>query len=83
MKFNCDRLSDWIEQKLREHRNAKAMRERLKRDADAIWHDHFVFYKKLEHGDCRVFETIQRRGWCPRMGTRYYWQYRAKRISHK
>jgi hypothetical protein len=51
MKFNCDRYRDYRRAK------EKARIQRL-----INWHPWFAWYpKKLEHGDCRWLETIERR----------------------
>lgn len=69
MKLNCDRFSDWLKERRKRRQLAKL--ERISQMEQ--WHDHFVLYKKLGHGDCRILETIQRR-----LVRKYWWAYYGK-----
>ena len=87
MKFNCDRLGDWIWGfKRRED-------ERLYQERHT-WKRVFKFYVHLKHGDCRLFEYVERKVPVTRMewrddeGNYQYWQqveapiYRAIEKNH-
>lgn len=70
MRFNCDRLDDYL-------RDCKRRRDEARRE----WHVWFAWRPvKLEHGDCRWFEFVERRevyvnGY---FESYYEWEYRAK-----
>jgi hypothetical protein len=87
MKFNCDRLGDWI-WGFKRREEEKVWQERH------TWKRVFKIYVRLGHGDCRLFEYVERQVPVTRMewrddeGNYQYWQevkspiYRAIEKNH-
>lgn len=61
MKINCDRLRDWLKLKKQQRAELKKLEAEVREQRKAEWHNRFVIYHKFGHGDCRMFEVIQRR----------------------
>lgn len=61
MKLNCDRLWDWLKKQKAERKRIAEQKAKNKQLFEEQWHGHFVIYKRLEHGDCRILERVERR----------------------